>query len=187
MSLSMVGGKVMFAVGYGGGRRLQFQTAETYNSGTWVRVEGARAVRNGEETGVLRVATPSGETEDLMDTIASVAGPFEMERCRIFFGGTPPDFRRPPGLPSVGPAFLGNLRGLTVSHPGSNSVLNPLYSGRRGLGDDGSDVRSTLHHGVRQSCEKQVGHPFFAISSAYTFKMGKYRVFSREMSHFFWA
>ena len=45
-----------------------FQTSETYNSGGWVKVEAARAERNGVETGVLRVSF-NGAKEELMDTI----------------------------------------------------------------------------------------------------------------------
>ena len=42
-------------INYGPSESMVFQTAETYNSGGWVKVEAARAERNGVETGVLRV------------------------------------------------------------------------------------------------------------------------------------
>ena len=53
---------------YGPSESMVFQTTETYNSGGWVKVEAARAERNGVETGVLRVLF-NGAKEELMDTI----------------------------------------------------------------------------------------------------------------------
>ena len=55
-------------INYGPSESMVFQTTETYNSGGWVKVEAARAERNGVETGVLRV-TFNGAKEELMDTI----------------------------------------------------------------------------------------------------------------------
>ena len=61
-------GHLHLQLSYGPSDSLVFQTANAYNSGGWVKVEAARATRNGVETGVLR-ATFNGEREDLMDTI----------------------------------------------------------------------------------------------------------------------
>ena len=55
-------------INYGPSESMVFQTTETYNSGGWVKVEAARAERNGVETGVLRVSF-NGAKEELMDTI----------------------------------------------------------------------------------------------------------------------
>ena len=41
------------------------RTTRRYNVGTWIKVEAARALRNGVETGVLRV-THNGVRDDLV-------------------------------------------------------------------------------------------------------------------------
>ena len=61
---------------------------------------------------------------------------FQMDKCLMFFGGLPPDYhdrfatnsrllkRRPFN------SFLGQMRAITISNPGSNSLINPLYTQR---------------------------------------------------------
>lgn len=68
LALSLRDGMIHLQINYGPSDSLVFQTTKTYNSGGWVKVEAARAQRNGVETGVLRT-TFNGVREDLMDTI----------------------------------------------------------------------------------------------------------------------
>ena len=68
LALSLRDGLIHLQINYGPSESMVFQTRETYNSGGWVRVEAARAERNGVETGVLRVSF-NGAKEELMDTI----------------------------------------------------------------------------------------------------------------------
>ena len=52
----------------------------------------------------------------------------DLKDSQIYFGRVPPNFAqtRYPGLQTS--SLLGNLRGITTSNPGSNSLLNPLYN-----------------------------------------------------------
>ena len=68
LALSLRDGMIHLQINYGPSESMVFQTSETYNSGGWVKVEAARAERNGVETGVLRVSF-NGAKEELMDTI----------------------------------------------------------------------------------------------------------------------
>ena len=54
LSLFLRHGKVHLVIRYGRGASLIFETTQTYNNGAWIKVEAARALRNGLETGVLR-------------------------------------------------------------------------------------------------------------------------------------
>jgi hypothetical protein len=57
---------------------------------------------------------------------------------RLYFGGVPPDFNMAafPGLGSLLPggvnSLLGSMRAITTSNPGSNRLLNPLYTEQAG-------------------------------------------------------
>ena len=71
-----------------------------------------------------------------MDTISlSSSISFQMEICNIYLGGVPPGFnlRSNHDIQLLQNGFLGNLRSITVSNPGSNSPLNPLYAQRNKL------------------------------------------------------
>lgn len=71
---------------------------------------------------------------------------FQMENCEIFFGGVPPMFNQHfANLELM--SFLGSMRGLTVSNPGSNSILNPLYAVRR---------KHNPFYGIEPSCDQKV-------------------------------
>ena len=77
---------------------------------------------------------------------------FQMENCEIFFGGVPPMFASSRGrggdyadLDLM--SFLGSMRGLTVSNPGSNSILNPLYAVRS---------KPNPFYGIEPSCGQKV-------------------------------
>ena len=135
LSLSLRNGKVHLIISYARQSVLIFESTKTYNGGNWVSVEAARALRNELETGVLRV-TFNGQREDLMNTI-DLRNPligFHMDECDIYFGGIPPTFDRTT-FPDVdfGDGYLGGIRSITVSNPGSNSIMNPLYAERRKL------------------------------------------------------
>ena len=113
---------------------------------------------------IFRV-TFNGAQEDLMNTIdldpSQVT--FEVGDCKIYFGGVPPLFNRDvidlafnsdslnqdddDGLEFGG--LLGSLRSITVSNPGANSVLNPLYAERH---------KHNPFYGVEPNCEVKVGH-----------------------------
>ncbi len=148
--LSLRHGRVRLEISYGEGHVLSFETLQTYNSGSWVSVEAARALRgDADETGVLRVDF-NGAKEDLMNTISlpREMGEFDLEKCRIFFGGLPPTqdasfMKGSKGLRG----FLGSFRSITVSNPGSNSILNPLYSERHDY---------SPRYGVEPYCKDQV-------------------------------
>ncbi len=159
-------GKVCLLLRYGPGSSLAFETTKTYNRGAWVSVEAARAVRSGVETGVLRVGLVGGGAaggrggggggggggEDLMSSIDLPASDatFDVSRCSIYFGGVPPtddvDFLKNGDFGELLP-FLGSMRSITVSNPGSNTILNPLYSERH-------EVRPRF--GVEPYCKRKV-------------------------------
>ena len=127
-------------------KQLSFLTSHTYNGGSWVQAEVARALRNNVETGVLRV-TLNGVREDLMDTIALPAGlVFQMRDCLMFFGGLPPTHEREILHRRVWHSFLGQMRAITISNPGSNSLINPLYTQR---------YKANPYYGVSPDCDKQ--------------------------------
>jgi hypothetical protein len=75
--------------------------------------------------------THAGLREDFVDTLSALtARELSMEDSRLYFGGLPPDFAYGDafaGLASVG-SLLGSMRAITTSNPGSNSLLNPLYT-----------------------------------------------------------
>ena len=69
-----------------------------------------------------------------MDTLSALtARELSMEDSRLYFGGVPPDFEfgACAGLSGVG-SLLGSMRAITTSNPGSNSLLNPLYTEQAG-------------------------------------------------------
>lgn len=146
-------GRVRLVLQYAKGQTLVFETTNTYNGGEWVGVEAARAVRDGLETGVLRVNL-NGAREDLMNTIKlpESAGDFSVGRCRIYFGGVPPtedlsDYLGGEEVSSRLRGFLGSMRKMSVSNPRSNTILNPLYSER-----NEADPR----FGVKPYCKEKV-------------------------------
>lgn len=126
-------GRLYMELNYGPEKQMAFLSSNTYNGGGWVQAEVARALRNNVETGVLRV-TFNGVREDLMDTIALPPEVvFQMKDCLMFFGGVPPTFDRTVKINRRQRAwnnFLGQMRAITISNPGSNSLINPLYTKR---------------------------------------------------------
>ena len=124
--LELRDGRIFMELHYGPEKQLAFLTSHTYNGGGWVKVEAARALRNNVETGVLRVVL-NGVHEDLMDTIALPPGVvFQMEESVMFLGGVPPDY---PDDLSISHThlhrrswknYLGQMRAITMSNPGSN-------------------------------------------------------------------
>ena len=80
---------------------------------------------------------------------------FQMENCEIFFGGVPPMFDTTDYHNLELMSFLGSMRGLTVSNPGSNSILNPLYAIRR---------KHNPFYGIEPTCDPRVSlFPWLAI------------------------
>ena len=149
LALEIKRGHLHLTLNYGHGKRMVFVTKNVFNNGEWVKVEAARALRNGVETGVLRVVQ-GNQKEDLIDTIAlSSSTSFQMETSLIYFGGVPPgfDLGSYPNVQALKRGFLGNLRSISVSNPGSNSPLNPLYAQRNKL---------NLFHGVESNCERKI-------------------------------
>jgi len=149
LALELKNGHLYLTFNYGNGKTLSFVTSNAYNNGEWVKVESARALRNGVETGVLRVVS-GNQKEELMDTISlSSSISFQMEICNIYLGGVPPGFnlRSNHDIQLLQNGFLGNIRSITVSNPGSNSPLNPLYAQRNKL---------NLFHGVKSNCERDI-------------------------------
>lgn len=152
MLLELRDGRIYMELNYGPEKQLAFLTRNTYNGGVWVKIEAARALRNNVETGVLRV-TLNGVQEDLMDTIAlpeSVS--FQMNECFMFFGGLPSHYQDKSlaqTLLKLRPfnSFLGQMRAITLSNPGSNSLLNPLYTQR---------YRANPYYAVEPQCERSV-------------------------------
>ncbi len=70
-----------------------------------------------------------------------------MEDCTIYFGGVPPVHDAGYVNLDFGNSFLGSMRGLTVSNPGSNTILNPLYAQRH--------VNNPFY-GIVPNCERKV-------------------------------
>jgi len=140
-------GKVYFMISYGNGMKLEFTSRDTYNSGQWVKLEAGRAFRNGAETGVLRV-TFNGLREDYVDSLPSLTTKeLDLQSSKLYFGGVPPDFDYAlfPDLQTR--SLLGSLRGITTSNPGSNSLMNPLYTEYRKLNP---------FYGVIPTCENRI-------------------------------
>ena len=147
LSLELKAGHLFLTLHYERGKQMVFLTDNMYSNGKWVKVEAARALRNEVETGILRVN--SGNTkEDLMDTIElSTDVSLEMEKCVIYLGGVPPGFDSNINQQGLRDGFLGNMRSITVSNPGSNSPLNPLYAQQNYL---------NLFYGVESNCERKI-------------------------------
>ena len=138
-------GRIVFRIVYSVGVQLEFTSRDTYNNGQWVKLEAGRALRGGQETGVLRV-TYNGLREDFMDSIPP-SRDLDLQNSKLYFGGVPPNLN----LESYGDleakSLLGNMRGITTSNPGSNSVMNPLYTEFGQLNP---------HYGVIPSCENRI-------------------------------
>lgn len=148
--LELRDGRLYMELNYGPEKQLAFLSSNTYNGGSWVQAEVARALRNNVETGVLRV-TLNGVREDLMDTIALPAGvTFQMKDCVMFFGGMPPSYQDVSHGQSLRPrswnSFLGQMRAITISNPGSNSMINPLYTQR---------YKANPYYGVEAECDRR--------------------------------
>ena len=69
-----------------------------------------------------------------------------MENCAIYFGGVPPG-RGSEYVDFDFGNFLGSLRSLTISNPGSNSILNPLYALPHSYNP---------YFGIEPNCERKV-------------------------------
>ena len=147
LSVEIKAGKIYFVINYGNGGKLEFQTKQTYNSGQWVKIEAGRASRGGSETGVLRV-TFNGLREDFVDSISALqTQELDLQTSKLYFGGVPPsfDFEKFPNIESN--SLLGSIRGITTSNPGSNSLMNPLYT-EYGI--------INPYYGVIPSCENRI-------------------------------
>jgi len=147
LSVEIKTGKIYLVINYGNGAKLEFQTKQTYNSGQWVKIEAGRASRGGSETGVLRV-TFNGLREDFVDSISPLhSQDLDLQTSKLYFGGVPPsfDFERFPNISSN--SLLGSIRGITTSNPGSNSLMNPLYT-EYGI--------INPYYGVIPSCENRI-------------------------------
>ena len=82
---------------------------------------------------------------DLMDTIALPPGfVFQMKDCIMFFGGMPPTYDTV--YQRSWNSFLGQMRAITISNPGSNSLINPLYTQR---------FNANPYYGVVSDCNRQ--------------------------------
>jgi len=103
-----------------------------------------------------------------MDTISlPVTVTFKMEESKLYFGGVPPgicfviinknvqyqklyflsDFDTSRFENLRFGSFLGSIRGITISNPGSNSLLSPLYTQR---------FQPNPFYGVEPNCERKV-------------------------------
>lgn len=156
MAVTIKHGKVQLQIAYGSGSTLTFETTKTYNSGDWVKVEGARAIRNDAETGVLRV-TYNGVTEDQMSTIA-LPDPemtFDMTEAVVYFGGVPPTYDFTYIIDLSTRNLLGSLRAISLSNPESNGILNPFNFER---------YKYNPFHGVESNCERKVSNQSITVS-----------------------
>ena len=64
-----------------------------------------------------------------MDTLSALQSQqLDLQTSKLYFGGLPPsfDFYKFPNIETQ--SLLGSLRGITTSNPGSNSLMNPLYT-----------------------------------------------------------
>ena len=146
-ALQLRSGRVNFIINYGPGSRIELTSKNTYNSGAWVKIEAGRADRSGQETGVLRI-TFNGLREDFVDSLPGQATrKLDLQDSRLYFGGAPPDFDSSGFSDVLTYSLLGSLRGITTSNPGSNSLLNPLYS---------EPGRVNPHYGVVPNCQNKI-------------------------------
>ena len=147
LSVEMKAGKIVLVINYGNGGKLEFVTKQTYNSGQWVKIEAGRASRGGSETGVLRV-TFNGLREDYVDSVSALqTQELDLQTSKLYFGGVPPSFDFN-SFPKIGRnSLLGSIRGITTSNPGSNSLMNPLYT-EYGI--------INPYYGVIPSCENRI-------------------------------
>ena len=153
MTVYLEHGRIFLRLQYGPGRVLTFESSNTYNNGEWVKVEAARALRNDAETGVLRVSNVNA-TEDHMNHIDLPPDVgFDVENSVIFVGGVTPDFASSIDLPEVTSvvtsSLLGSVRSITLSNPGSNTIINPLHAERHNL---------SPHFGVSRNCDERPEH-----------------------------
>ena len=146
LSTELRNGKVYFKIDYGNGKTMEFTSKDTYNSGQWVKIEAGRASRNDLETGVLRV-TFNGLREDFVDSLPAMPMELELQSSKLFFGGVPPNFDSTMFKDLRSRSLLGSLRGITTSNPGSNSLMNPLYTEYRKLNP---------YHGVIPTCDNRI-------------------------------
>lgn len=68
LSLEFREGRIFMNLKYGPEKEMSFWSTRRYNIGNWVKVEAARALRNGVETGVLRV-TYNDAKDDLVKKV----------------------------------------------------------------------------------------------------------------------
>ena len=83
-----------------------------------------------------------------MDSLSSLQTPdLDLQTSKLYFGGVPPnfDFYKFPEVRTH--SLLGSLRGITTSNPGSNSLMNPLYTEYR---------KMNPYHGVIPTCENRI-------------------------------
>ena len=147
LSTELRNGKVYFKINYGNGVKMEFTSKDTYNSGQWVKIEAGRAFRNGLETGVLRV-TFNGLREDFVDSLPSITTKeLDLQSSKLYFGGVPPDFDFTIFTDLQTRSLLGSLRGITTSNPGSNSLMNPLYT---------EYGKMNPYYGVIPTCENRI-------------------------------
>jgi len=69
VALELKEGHLFLTFNYGMGKSMVFVTNHVYNNGEWIKVEAARALRNGVETGILRVEK-GDQKEEFMDTLS---------------------------------------------------------------------------------------------------------------------
>ena len=108
-----------------------------------------------------------------MDTIAlPPTVTFKMGECKLYFGGVPPDFETSDFENLKFGHLLGSLRGITISNPGSNSLLSPLYTQR---------FQPNPFYGVEQNCERKVASNVFTM---FDFKTSFWPLSSILIFHF---
>ena len=85
-----------------------------------------------------------------------------MEDCAIYFGGVPPGRGSEYVTFDFG-NFLGSMRSLTMSNPGSNSILNPLYALPHSYNP---------YFGIEPNCERKVRILFVHLYIAWVCSAG---------------
>merc|ERR1719474_229087 len=83
-----------------------------------------------------------------MDTLPPIqVKELELGGSKLYFGGVPPNFPYDKFPRVHGFSLLGNMRSITTSNPGSNSLMNPLYT---------EQGKINPFHGVTPTCQHRI-------------------------------
>lgn len=109
-------GRVIFRVEYGNESRLEINTTNRYNIGSWVKIETAREFKHkrGTENGVLRVNDDVISSGSPNLPIKSYMLP-DLSDSVYYLGGVPPGFKSgATKAPGADNPFMGCIKDITI-------------------------------------------------------------------------